>query len=169
MTVSIFVFNSTVITSFNPDEILRAISGSNLQTLSHQYGLSDTLIPSALEPLRIEIAPDGNFFALHTNLDSTAPIIVSQTVDDGCMRKMISSTPTGLPRDVASELTNTQALISVDLLVGHLRTIGLLFAYELARWAAFEGQGVIYGLDRRWYCLNRHQAFIPCDDEGYLI
>lgn len=158
---SIFIFNSVSIGAFNSDAIVIAVTQANLITLCRQYGLSETLIPNALKTLRVEVAPEGNLFALHARVDSHAPIIVSQITDDEIIREIIGTIPEGLVPAVCSALTNAQALVTVDLLDGHLRDLGLLFAYEVARWAASKGQGLVYGLDQRWYRLNQHKAYIP--------
>jgi hypothetical protein len=39
--------------------------------------------------------------------------------------------------------------------------LGILLAYELARWISFKGTGLIYALDGVWYRLNAHKAFLP--------
>ena len=52
-------------------------------------------------------------------------------------------------------------MYSVALQDEQLTDMGLLLAYEVARWIAHQGSGIVLGLDAAWYRLNEHQAFIP--------
>jgi hypothetical protein len=67
----------------------------------------------------------------------------------------------GLTASVRARLMQVQAVYMIELLETQLTDMGLLLAYEFARWAAQRGSGIVLGLDGVWYRLNAHQAFIP--------
>jgi hypothetical protein len=68
-----------------------------------------------------------------------------------------------LSADIKLHLNSTNFLIEIELMEHQLSNMGLLLAYEAARWAAFKGGGIIFGLDRTWYRLNQYNAFLPLE------
>ena len=62
---------------------------------------------------------------------------------------------------IVRNLEETSFIYCVELVATQLGDMGLLLAYELARWIAQRGEGLVLGLDRTWYRLNVYQAFIP--------
>jgi len=110
--------------------------------------------------VRRSVAP---FFALHYNPSRKAPIIVNEwNLSDPAKREWFESLPRKTPSlEVEKHLQCTRFVVSIAIDSTQLVDLGRLLAYELARWAAEMGRGLVWGLDGRWYRLNIHQAFIP--------
>jgi hypothetical protein len=68
-----------------------------------------------------------------------------------------------LSANIKEHLDAANFLVEIELMQHQLLNMGLLIAYEAARWAAFKGAGIIFGLDRTWYHLNQYRAFLPLE------
>lgn len=159
MPFSIRVFNSIPLAPINPREILAAITESNYYTLCGQYGLSPALISPSLARLGVLAAPDSEapFFTVVYRQDGERPLVV--TVQDWDGNYSGGAPSPGL--QVA--LVNAVQVVSIELAEDQLQDLGLLLGYEVARWAAVRGKGIMRALDGRWYRLNRHKAFLPVE------
>lgn len=153
------VFNTQLIAAIDPNEILAAITESNYQTLCQQYGLDPALIAPGLARLGVLTAPDkaAPFFTIVYRQNGERPLVVS--LQDWAPVEL-ETRPSEPLREVFSRSVQ---LVSIELGEDQLRDLGLLLAYEVARWAAVEGRGIIQGLDGRWYRLSAHKAFLPVD------
>ena len=165
MPFMIRVFNSRLVGPLKPHEILAAITESNYQTLCRQYGLDPALIAPGLERLGVLAAPDAEapFFTVVYRQDGERPIVVSLQDWDSNKQPLESGLP---PAALQEAFLSTVQLVSIELAEDQLQDLGLLLAYELARWAAVQGRGIIQALDGRWYRLNAHKAFLPVEDLG---
>jgi hypothetical protein len=160
---SILVFNRKPISIINPEAVLAAVTESNYQTLCRQYGLDMELIEPAKAHLRL-IGPQGGdspFFALAYGPAAQRPVMVHLFCLDQELRAELSAVLAAAPQALGFKLAESAQVVRIDLGLEQLADLGLLLAYELARWTAVNGEGVLRGLDGRWYRLNRHQAFLP--------
>lgn len=157
------VFNSTHIGPVYPQDVLAAITASNYQTLCRQYGLDPALIEPSLARLGVLAAPDlaAPFFTVVYRANGERPIVVN--IEDWGLRDLDNETLVP-PKGLRDAYLNTVQLVSVELEEDQLQDLGLLLAYEVARWAAVQGNGILQGLDGRWYRLNAHKAFLPVGD-----
>lgn len=163
----ILIFNQQVMGTVNEEQFLQTITASNYETLCRQYGLSALMIEPALANLKVVLAPGGFslFFLLHYHPQEQRPIVGYQWDSDqgyaeALIRHAVDDTQSNA---VKNHLPQTQFIFGIELAQSQLRDMGLLLAYEVARWAADEGQGIIRGLDGNWYRLNQHKAFVPID------
>lgn len=166
MPYSILVFNRKPISKIRPDAVLAVVTESNYQTLCRQYGLDKELIEPAKAYLRM-IGPQGGdapFFALAYGPAAQRPVMVHLFGLDQARRAELSSVLATTPGSLRAALAKAAQVVRIDLGREQLSDLGLLLAYELARWAAVNGEGVLRGLDGRWYRLNRHRAFLPVAD-----
>lgn len=123
------------------------------------------MIDPTVEQLAVEQNVDGHepYFLLWYQPRRQPPIIVNQWELAELWRNyqqeevFEAALPPSL-RDLAMDPT---AVYSVSLEESQLFNLGLLLAYEIARWVAYRGSGLVFGLDGTWYRLNPHQAFIP--------
>lgn len=157
------VFNLIPIGPVDPQEVLAAITASNYQTLCRQYGLDPALIEPGLARLGVLSAPDmaAPFFTVVYRENGERPIVVN--FEDWGTRDFETEAFMP-PESLRGADLNTVQLVSIELDEDQLQDLGLLLAYEVARWAAMQGKGVLQGLDGRWYRLNAHKAFLPVDD-----
>lgn len=163
MAFLIHVFNTVAIEKVHPQEILAAITESNYRTLCRQYGLDPDLIDEARANLRVLAAPEAAapFLTLAYRPGGVRPVVVH--FQD---RGEISGRLPSAPESVRKTLSAAVQIVSVELDADQLQDLGLLLGYELARWAAVRGKGVMLGLDGRWYRLNAFKAFLPLEIVG---
>lgn len=169
MSYWIMVFNQRLMDEVDEKKLVTAIAESNIHTLCAQYALDPALIESALMNLSV-ICAGGQmspFFVLRYQPEGKPPLVVNRwAVDSAAGCKMLKNAKAELQNDLGEELLDqTHQIIGIELGAGQLRDMGLLLAYELARWAAFEGGGIVRGIDGEWYRLNPNKAFIPLKNE----
>lgn len=166
MPYSILVFNQKPISEIVPEVILSAVTESNYQTLCRQYALDPALIESATTHLRLIGPHIGKvpFFALAYGPAAKRPVLVHLVDLDRSLRAEMAQVWATAPRKLEASLREAKQVVRVDLGRAQLADMGFLLAYELARWAAVSGRGIVRGLDGRWYRLNRYKAFLPVVD-----
>lgn len=161
----ILIFKPQPLHEFSPGNLLEALKAVSYKTLCRQYGLDPALIALALAHLAVESAKGGGvpYFLVRYQPATQPPIIVSrwdiaEVWENADRTKEIFD---ALPLTARDQLSQTRVIYRVALEVSQLSNLGLLLAYEIARWTAGRGRGFVYGLDGVWYRLNAHQAFIP--------
>lgn len=121
------------------------------------------MIKPTLACLKIVARPriSQDYFILKYRPENRRPIIVHflepAMIDEGELERVRES----IPQAFQEKLRDTKQIVLVELSEDQLSDLGLLLGYELARWAAGAGDGVIRALDGKWYRLNRHKAFLP--------
>lgn len=167
MTYWITVYNPRPVAAPHFDEaaFLEAITRADFSTLCEQYGLEGALIAPGLEHLRLVREPHAaeSFFLLRYGPEKHRPIVVErwETAGDDGKAILAEALDRAPGAAVRSRLENTVEILALALGASQVEDLGLVLAYEIARWAAGQGGGVIEGLDGGWYHLNRHQAFLP--------
>lgn len=162
------VFNQETVWHLLDRALVPALRQVHYESLCQQYGLDQSLIASTRSRLEIISAPESPalFKILQYQPPNNVPLLIfhwdsyQKAGGNGLGEPLQDS---GDPQ-LRERLLNTREVLGISLRAEHLQDLGLLLAYEVARWAAFEGQGLVYGLDGTWYRLNRHQAFLPLVD-----
>lgn len=167
MLYRILIFNQNPLGQLSGESLLAAITTANFHTLCAQYGLDPGLIQPALDHLSLEIAGGSAvpYFLVRYQTLHQPPLVVTRwdtTSTDG-QQQLVAFAERLISADVREHLMSTRELVTVELVEAQFADMGLLFAYEIARWAAGQGSGIVYGLDGTWYCLNVHHAFISLD------
>ena len=165
MAFLIHVFNTIPIEieAVDPREVLEAITESNYHTLCAQYGLDPALIDVTRSSLQVQVAQGKAvpYFTVAYGRSDARPIVVHFQGREG-----ISERLQPVPESAPAALGAAVQLVSIELDEAQLQDLGLLLGYELARWAAVQGQGIMLGLDGRWYRLNAYKAFLPLATPG---
>jgi len=165
MKVSILVFNRESLGKISEEGLLTAITESNYATLCRQYGLDPSLIEPALSNLGVEgsVSDQAPFFLVKYGMAQNRAVFVQQWgAAAGGGEDLLNEVVEGIALEsLKTRLRETRRIIEITLMPVQLKDMGLLLAYEIARWAADRGKGVVYGLDGAWYRLNQHKAFIP--------
>ena len=165
MKVSILVFNRENLGRISEEGLLKAITESNYTTLCRQYGLDPSQIEPALNDLEVveSISDHAPFFLVKYDQVQNRSVLVQQwDADAGGGKELLNEVVEGIALEsLKDRLRETRRIIEIALRPVQLKDLGLLLAYEIARWAADCGKGVVYGLDGAWYRLNQHKAFIP--------
>jgi len=163
----ILIFNQHNLPEINPDALLWDLKAVHFSTLCRQYGLDPALIVSAEAHLAVEHAETGRvpYFIVRYLPKHQPPLVVRRwdAADFWQESGLAKKVGAFLPSALREQLTHARAVYGVAVENAHLSDLGLLLAYELARWLAHRGTGIVYGLDGAWYRLNTHQAFIPVD------
>lgn len=164
----ILVFNQNPIEKINCESLLKAVTASNFGTLCHQYDLDTGLIQPAMQNLEI-LQTDGTtpfVYLLRYRPKGQCPLRVYRWgVNEETGRALLTQALTEADlAAVRKALSKTVQIMGIELKKEQLEDLGLLLGYELARWAADQGGGILRGLDGIWYRLNRHAAFIPMDE-----
>jgi hypothetical protein len=161
-------FNLAPIGNLLDGDLITALRAANYNSLCKQYRLEQELIAPALKHLKLLSGPTdvAAFSVLKYQTGDRAPLIIyhwDAQKSEG--RDWLGETLNKLDQShLRDRLKDTREILGVTLQAEQLRDFGLVLAYEVARWAAFMGQGLIYGVDGTWYRLNRHQAFIPMEE-----
>ena len=160
----ITIFNQVPVGEISTSVLLTAINKSNLETLCKQYDLDPDLIEPALAHFEVISAATAQpIMVIKYQQGGEKPIVVyrwdaASQAGDSYLRKVMHEVSN---QAVEQHLQKTQVVYGLELEQSHLADMGLLIAYEIARWLAQQGKGVILGLDNAWYHLNQHMAFIP--------
>lgn len=151
---------------FPGEALLAALRAVHFTSLCSQYGLDQELIAPALSHLALmstpqqEVAP---FVILRYQPEDGTPLVIYHwdAAEETGKSWLANARQAAGYQAVKHCLAHTRAILAVSLAPTQFEDLGLLLAYEVARWAAARGGGLVYGLDGCWYRLNRHQAFIP--------
>ena len=165
MKVSILVFNRENLGRISEEDLMNEITESNYATLCRQYGLDPSQIEPAMNNLEVvgAVGDHAPFFLVkYGEIKSRAVLVQQWDADAGGGKALLHDVVEGIALEsLKSRLKETRRIIEVTLAPVQLKDMGLLLAYEIARWAAFRGDGVVYGLDGAWYRLNQYKAFVP--------
>lgn len=166
MTYWIWVFSQKPLGIRDGTGLIAAIKGANFRALCDQYGLDPALIPSTRAHLEVLVGTGGYppFFILRYAANDHRPLVVhSWEAGEKEQVRLRQKALYTSPDAVKVHLRGSHAILAIELSRSQLEDLGLLLAYEVARWALEQGGGLIQGLDRVWYQLNQHGAFIPID------
>jgi hypothetical protein len=165
----IMIFNQNPLGLFSGESLLAAITSSNYHTLCEQYGLDPDLIQPTLAQLSLEMSRGSGlpYFLVRYQPQHQPPLVVTRwDALIGVGRQyLLGFAENPVSANMRDYLMSTRELVTVELVEAQLFNLGLLLAYEIARWAAAVGSGVMYGLDGFWYGLNAHHAFVPLADQ----
>lgn len=168
----IWIFNQQSLGEIDRNLLAQAVTTANFSTLCEQYGIDPVMIAPAREHFEV-IAANGGvapFFLVSYRPDGERPIMVNRWDSSGEIgAQILSQTIHAVANEqIKLHLLQTQQIFGIELQRTQIEDIGLLLAYEVARWVSFHGQGTVRGLDGVWYRLNRHQAFVPVEKSDDL-
>ncbi len=165
MSYWITVYNTRSLGVFSEEEFLNAITQSDYETLCEQYGIDPRYIKPGLAGLQLRKATPSvsSFFTLSYGAAYQRPLVIdlwetSQSSGESMLQEAVERAGAEM---IHKHLRNCVAIVTIELSRRQLFDLGLLLGYEIARWAASQGQGIMEGLDGAWYRLNRYQAFLP--------
>jgi hypothetical protein len=169
MPYHIMIFNQKPLGRFSGESLLASITASNYHTLCEQYGLDSGLIQPALGDLKLEMnrGSEVPFFVLRYGPQHQPPLVVTRwdALTSAGRQRLLDFADSPESADLRERLMCTRELVTIELVEAQLADLGLLLAYEIARWAAGVGSGVMYGLDGCWYGMNVDHAFVPLTDQ----
>jgi hypothetical protein len=165
MQTNIFVLNQYPLGVINPVRLKEKILEANFATLCEQYGLDPGQINATRSNLEVIVSqgPAVPYFLLTYGESHSRPIVVNEwDVQTKNGNKLLKDLLTFYPNPSFNQrLSAGVHIVSIEMDSVQVQGMDLLLAYEIARWAAARGDGVVLGLDGVWYYLNTHHAFIP--------
>lgn len=166
MVYRILVFNRRSLGKFDGEELRSNLLEVNFESLCAQYGLDPAQIQTTKSHLEVVVSKYGNspyFLVNYGSNNYQRPIVVYEwSMETGNSEQILEGHFHGNKKqEITDYLLSTKYILEIELEESQLRDLGLLLAYEIARWGANLGEGVILSLDNTWYRLNQHQAFIP--------
>ncbi len=172
MTYWITIYNRQDLGRLKESDFIASITQSDYHTLCEQYDLDENLIAPALSHLRLLKDPGetSSFFLLRYGPEGKRPLVVNRwTVDSEVGQAILGEAMDRASSDgIRARLKATNQILTIALAYSQLQNMGLLLGYEIARWSAWQGEGIMEGLDGLWYRLNRHQAFLPIEPDTVL-
>ncbi|MBM4782968.1 MAG: hypothetical protein GQE15_35260 [Archangiaceae bacterium] len=122
-----------------------ALAGVDYFTLAEDYDVADELVSPAMKALKVSKE-------LQVSFGDSRPIVVHVWSSPERVAEELSEvqevrTP---PKSLRSALKDTKEIVGIELGFSHLENMGVVIAYELARYLAQKGDGVIVDDDDRW-------------------
>jgi len=142
-----------------PARIMEGVRVADFHTLAEQYDVAESLVKPARARLRIETVdgdgspalrlcyrPEGERqLAIHF---WTSPSRVQEEIEEALER--IQSKKTAGARTIRKHLGGVKAVVGIEIGFSQLEDMGIVFAYEVARWFGEHKSGLIYGEQDAW-------------------
>lgn len=149
------VYCKQQISGVSAERLCSGIRDNDYWTLAEQYEVDEDLVDPALELLRIE--PDGNGFQLHYRPAGDRPLAIHLWKSPDRVKEEIAEVLESI-EDVHSEIAariqehmrEVQVVIGIEMGYSQLEDMGIVFAYEIARWFGQNYSGLIKGDDDNW-------------------
>lgn len=149
------VYCTQPIDDVTPHELRTGIRENDYWTLAEQYDVDDDLVDAALALLRIEA--DNHGFQLQYRPKGerqiaihcwTAPERVKEEIEE--VLELFDGDSSETATLIQEHMKNVQSVIGIELDFSQLEDMGVVFAYEVARWFGQHRGGLIKGDDDNW-------------------
>ena len=137
------------------DVVLLGVRQNDYWTLAEQYDIDDELVDPALTALRI--SADNRGLQLHYGQGKERPIAihfwtspeqVKEEIEE--VEEFFCSQSNETSRIVLAHMRNVISVVGIEIGFTQLKDMGIVFAYEIARWFAANRSGIIRGEDDCW-------------------
>ncbi len=145
-----------------PAALAAGIAPADFHTEAEGYEVPEEQVEAALSYLSIEAEGDGfSRWALRYRPEgmrqvyiwrSDKPQEVAELLNEA--REAVHGLRKGA-RTIKRHLAETQEVVSIELGWGQLGDMGIVLAYEVARWLATEGDGLMRDHEDVWWILRR--------------
>jgi hypothetical protein len=165
MRYTILVVNQQPLGAISAKALRLALMGVHFSKLCDQYQLDHRLIESVTSNLDVVVSKSDYcpFFYVRYGPAQDQLLFIYEWLVNTEKGKSIQQRLLGThPEKAIKEgLLKARAMVEIELTQQQLTDMGLLLAYELARWAGSLGEGRVLSLEGKWYRLNVHRAFMP--------
>jgi|GEM_PF-3127587 len=131
-----------------------APAGVDYWTLAEDYGIEDTaLVDAALNVLRVDATGKGIDCEVRYQAgDDARPVVLHVWDDPERVAEELEEAADvrSPPEQIAERLKQTKAIVGIELGASQLEDMGVVIAYEVARWLAQRGDGLIVDDDESW-------------------
>ena len=136
------------------DQDRDAPAGVDYWTLAEDYGIDDTaVVDAALNLLRVQPNGEGLDCELRYQAEDDArPVVVHVWDEPGRVAEELEEAKDGRdpPAGIMERLGKTKVIVGIELGFSQLEDMGVVLAYEVARWLAQRGDGLIVDDDNAW-------------------
>lgn len=136
------------------DQDREAPAGVDYWTLAEDYGIEDTaVVDAALNELRVEATGKGiDCEVRYRAEDDARPVVLHVWDEPGRVAEELEEAMEGRdpPEGIVARLKETKAIVGIELGFSQLDDMGVVVAYEIARWLAQRGDGVVVDDDQSW-------------------
>lgn len=134
------------------DRDREAPAGADYLTLAESYGVDEDEVPPALSALAVRARSDEPVDFEVSCDRSSRPIVLHRWHAAARLEEELleASNTRSIPSELTSRLQQTTEIIAIELGRSELASMAIVFAYELARYFAQKGDGIIVDDDDRW-------------------
>ena len=167
--ISIYCTEST--DDVRADQMLTGIRVSDYWTLAEHYGIDEDLVDPALALLKIDSDDDGwelcyrpageRQLAIHrwASRDRT-----TEEVDE--VLESFEDDSNELANRILGHLSKVQTVIGIEMGFSQLEDMGIVFAFEIARWFGLHKGGLIRDDEGNWSMIARNASFVYLQRES---
>ncbi len=133
------------VSTTSAEELQTGINGADYFTLAEDYDVDDALVGPAVKALTV--SKD-----LHVSFGDSRPIVVHVWSTPERVAEELSEMHEvrSPPKSLHEPLKATKEIVGIELGFSHLENLGAVIAYEIARYFAQKGDGLIVDDDDRW-------------------
>lgn len=144
------------------ETLSKEIRNNDYWTLAEDYDIDESLVDVALANFRIE--NDGSGFSLHYGQQDARPLTVHYWTNQDRVVEEVQEVVERLGDDTRSQtikghLKNAKAVVGIEMGFTQLEDMGIVFAYEVARWFGRHRGGLIKDDDDNWSVVDSHGGF----------
>lgn len=139
------------------------IRNNDFWTLAEDYEVDEALVDSALANFRIET--DASGFNLHYGNDGDRPVTVHYWIKPDRVAEEAQEVVEQLDSNNAAadrikkHLQAAQAVVGIEMGFSQFQDMGIVFAYEVARWFGRNRGGLIKDDDDNWSFIDNDGGF----------
>ena len=149
------IYCADSVSDVRPEVLLKAISSSDYWTLAEDHGVSEDRVDPAIAELCI--SPLGDGFQLHYQPEGERQLAIRRWNDPARVAEearevleQIEGDATAAATQIREHMRGLKAVVAVELGFTQLEDMGVVFAYEVARWFAQTRRGLIKGDNENW-------------------
>ncbi len=153
------VYCTQPIDDVTPEHLRTGIRDNDYWTLAEQYDVNDDLVDPALALLRID--SDNNGFQLHYRPEGERQLAIHCWTSRERVKEEIEEVLELFEHDssetaarIQEHMKEVQSVIGIEMGFSQLEDMGIVFAYEVARWFGQHRGGLIKGDDDCWSMID---------------
>jgi hypothetical protein len=141
------------------DQDRSAPAGVDYRTLAEHYDIDDAaMIDAALDVLRVRPAGSSGLDCevCHRPEEDARPIVVHCWSDPERVAEEVTEAEAGRspPTEALARLRTSKEIVAIELGFSQLEDMGIVLAYEIARWLAQKGNGLVVDDDDCWLAVE---------------
>ena len=156
----ILIYCPKSILDVSVEKLLEEIRLNDYESLVGDYHVKKDLIAPAMEMLAIE-SRDAELWFWYKEDRSQRPVIVQRWTEPDTVKEEVNTArqivrDQGIKHeaDILARLAKTTDIVGIEMGPEQLQDMGVVFAYEIARWFGENRHGLILGDDGSWSLVN---------------